>query len=152
MKPTTEIRRPANFFALISLALALAATATPWLMLHSPGLALTVQRGFSLVCHQRPERSFFLFGGAVAVCARCLGIYLGAAIGMLVRIPRQFAWRLLTAAGSINLIDWLAEFAGLHGNWMIARFALGFALGAGAAMLVTTTIDEVKIPTQAKAA
>jgi uncharacterized membrane protein len=35
----------------------------------------------SLVCHQRPERSFHVAGVQYPVCARCTGIYLGAAIG-----------------------------------------------------------------------
>ena len=34
----------------------------------------------SLLCHQRPERSFFLWGSQMPVCARCLGIYAGAAL------------------------------------------------------------------------
>src|SRR5262245_23640591 len=37
----------------------------------------------SLVCHQRPERSFFLWGSQMPVCARCLGIYAGAALAAI---------------------------------------------------------------------
>jgi hypothetical protein len=37
----------------------------------------------SLLCHQRPERSFFLWGSQMPVCARCLGIYAGAALAAL---------------------------------------------------------------------
>ena len=134
---------------LTPLALAWAAIATPWLLAHSPELGLALQRGFALVCHQQPERSFALFGVAVAVCARCLGIYLGAAAGSLLRIPRHVACRLLIAAVALNLVDWAAELSGLHGNWMGVRFALGLTLGATAAMLVIASIDAVKIPTQA---
>jgi len=135
---------------LTPLALAWAAIATPWLLAHSPELGLALQRGFSLVCHQQPERSFILLGGTIAVCARCLGIYLGAGSGLLLRIPRQLARQLLVAAAVLNLVDWAAELAGLHGNWMFERFALGLTLGATAAMLVVASIDVVKVPTQAK--
>ncbi len=34
----------------------------------------------SLICHQRPERSFFLWGAKMPVCARCAGIYIGGAV------------------------------------------------------------------------
>src|SRR5262245_2115960 len=43
------------------------------------GLAFMTYGIGGLVCHQRPERSFHLFGVQMPVCARCLGIYGGAA-------------------------------------------------------------------------
>ena len=139
-------------WALVPVIFVCTAIAAPWLLAHSPEIGFALQRGFALVCHQQAERSFFLFGGSVAVCARCLGIYLGAAAGSLLRVSRRVAWRWLIAAVAINVVDWAAELSGLHGNWMGVRFALGLTLGATAAMLVIASIDAVKIPTQAKAA
>ncbi len=104
------------------------------------------------MCHQQPERSFVLFGGTVAVCARCLGIYLGAAVGLLVRVSRRVAWGWLVAAVAGTLVDWFGELAGMHGNWMFVRFALGVALGTAGAMLVGSDFVGTKIPAQAKAA
>ena len=80
------------------------------------------------------------------MCARCLGIYLGAAAGLLVRLPRQVAKQLFFYAVALNAIDGLAEFAGMHGNWMLLRFSLGFALGTAAAMLVAASIIATEIP------
>ena len=140
-----------KWYAIVPAALAVLAVAVPWFLFHSPVLGLVLQRGFALVCHQQPERSFVLFGGSVAVCARCLGIYLGAALGLIIRVPRELAWRLLLGATAINLVDWIAELGGLHGNWMVARFALGAALGVAAAMLVRASTEEFKIPTQVEA-
>jgi uncharacterized membrane protein len=40
---------------------------------------------FAPLCHQRPERCFFLAGFPLAVCARCTGIYLGAFLGLIAR-------------------------------------------------------------------
>ena len=34
----------------------------------------------SLICHQLPERSFYFGGAQLPVCARCTGLYAGAAI------------------------------------------------------------------------
>lgn len=136
-------------WALPPLALAATACAVPWLLTHSPEIGLALQRGFALVCHQQADRSFVLFGGSVAVCARCVGIYLGAAAGLLLRVPRGVASRCLLTAIALNLVDWAAELAGLHGNWMFARFALGLGLGVASAVLV---LASEKTPTQAKAA
>jgi len=139
-------------WALVPVIFVCTAIAAPWLLAHSPEIGFALQRGFALVCHQQPERSFVLFGGAVAVCARCLGIYLGAAVGLFVRVSRRLVWRCVIASVALNLVDWAAELAALHGNWMFARFALGLTLGATAAMLVIASTDVVKIPTQAKEA
>ena len=141
-------------YAIAPAALGLVAIATPFFLhstpLHStPLLGFVLQRGFALVCHQQPERSFFLFGGSVAVCARCVGIYLGAAVGLLVCVPRRVAMQLLMVTVTVNAIDWCAELAGLHGNWMLARFALGVALGTAAAMVVASALER---PTQANTA
>ena len=129
----------ARWYAAVPAILAGIAVAVPLLLHSTPALAFALERGFSLVCHQQVDRSFFLFGGSVAVCARCLGIYLGAALGLLTRISRSMAWRLFIAAIAVNAIDWLAELAGLHGNWMLMRFALGLALGATGALLVMSS-------------
>ncbi|MDR1988947.1 MAG: DUF2085 domain-containing protein [Acidobacteriaceae bacterium] len=34
----------------------------------------------AVICHQRPERSFFVSGVQMPVCARCAGLYAGAAL------------------------------------------------------------------------
>jgi uncharacterized membrane protein len=116
--------------------LAVAAVAVPVLMARVPEIGFALQWVFALVCHQHADRSFLLFGGTFAVCARCLGIYLGAAAGLLLRVPRAIAWRVVVAALAITGIDWFAELAGVHGNWMFARFVLGMALGTAAAMMI----------------
>ena len=50
--------------------------------------ALTVYQIGSIVCHQRPERSFHLASLPLPVCARCTGIYAGAAIAAVVATIR----------------------------------------------------------------
>lgn len=132
-------RYPMIRYAIAPATLAGIAIATPFLLYSLPTLGFALQRGFALVCHQEAERSFYLFGGSVAVCARCLGIYLGAAVGLLLRVPRRIAMQFLIVAVAVNVSDRLAELVGLHGNWMLPRFALGVALGTAAAMLIASS-------------
>jgi uncharacterized membrane protein len=137
-----------KWYAIVPAMFAVVAIAVPWFMTQIPEIAFALQHGFALVCHQQPERSFYLFGGSVAVCARCLGIYFGATIGLGINTSRKLAMRLLLAAVAVSLVEHLAELTRLHGNWMFVRFGLGLALGASAAMLVIARVDEVKIPTK----
>src|SRR5688572_16536441 len=51
----------------------------------------------SLICHQRPERSFFVDGHQLPVCARCTGLYLSAAVGLTAWI----AWKLARGLKSV---------------------------------------------------
>jgi len=128
---------------LAPLILAIAAVSVPYFWTRGfVVIGFALQRAFALVCHQRPERSFWLFGAPVAVCARCLGIYIGAAFGLLLRTSRRIALRILIAAAAINALDAATELAGLHGNWMVVRFVLGLALGAAGALLITSSMPE----------
>jgi len=145
MQNTSPIRRRLTFhfnpWALGAVALITAAIASPYFLTHGfPVPAFVLNRAFSVVCHQQPERSFFLFGAPIAVCVRCLGIYLGAAIGLLGRASRRIVLRIFIAAAAINALDAAAELAGLHGNWTAARFTLGLVLGMSAALLISSSM------------
>jgi len=130
-----------NAWMLVPVVLVGAAVAAPYCSTHNLlALGFALHGGFGLVCHQRPERSFWIFGIPVAVCARCLGIYLGSAIGLVLRTSRTIAMKLLIVAAAINLLDAMAEFAGLHGNWMLVRFALGLALGAAGGLVISASM------------
>lgn len=65
-----------------ALAWALAILLAPVAVALAPPVAGLVYALGSVVCHQLPERSFHLVGAQLPVCARCTGLYLGAAIGV----------------------------------------------------------------------
>lgn len=71
--------------------------AAPLVATHSDNrlryAAALLYAGGSLICHQRPERSFHLAGAQLPVCARCLGLYVGAAIGAVLWIGVRRGWR-----------------------------------------------------------
>jgi hypothetical protein len=48
----------------------------------------------------------------------------------------------------LNFIDVASEFARVHGNWLGARFALGFILGTAAALLVSLSLADRQARTQ----
>lgn len=60
-------------------------------------------------CHQKPERSLFIKGYQMPVCARCTGVILG----YLISLPCFFMFgfmKILSITGSIvMLIDWLLQ-------------------------------------------
>jgi uncharacterized membrane protein len=61
------------------------------------GLAVAAYSIGHLICHQLPARSFHLWGASLPVCARCTGIYLGAAAASVFGLAR---WRLSSEARS----------------------------------------------------
>ena len=92
-----------------------------------PGGA-AVYAAFGWVCHQEPERSWELTGRPLAVCVRCLGLYLGALAGSVVglRFWRGMALGMLGVVG----VDWLVEAAGYTGSRPWWRFGIGLVVGA----------------------
>ncbi|HKP46971.1 MAG TPA: DUF2085 domain-containing protein [Pyrinomonadaceae bacterium] len=106
-------------------------------------VALPLYHAFSLVCHQIPERSFFIAGHPFAVCARCFGLYAGFTVVALayplVRSlknvdapPRR--WLFLAAAPLA--IDYALGVFSIWNNTHTSRFVTGFLLGAVAVFYV----------------
>jgi uncharacterized membrane protein len=114
---------------ILALVLTLGPLAAPLLAAGHPFAALLIRNFFSRLCHQDPSRSFVVDGSAVAVCVRCLGIYWGAAVGIVVRL-RWARW-LLIAAVVLNLVDVASEAIHWHGSLSLVRFFLGLMLGVG---------------------
>jgi hypothetical protein len=60
----------------------------------------------SLLCHQLPERSYRVWSAQMPVCARCAGIYFGAAIAALVTVRAARGFQpsegRLTAASGVS--------------------------------------------------
>ncbi len=95
------------------------------------------------ICHQRAERSFFIHGRQMAVCARCTGLYAGAAAAVpfvlllgAAALPSRRARWILAVAALPTLITWTFEFAGLAAFSNLSRFIAALPLGFAAAFLV----------------
>lgn len=133
-----------GLFAVIAWAAALAGLLFPLVPAVWTGLGLGpdfipawFRFGYANACHQIPERSFFLFGEPMAVCARCYGVYAGYAAGtaawFLLRKrlrsstpgPALFAACLAPAA-----LDFIMGHLGLFESPNSLRMLTGFAAGA----------------------
>ena len=123
--------------ALCSIALTLMIIGAP-LAMNSGHVfwGLAVYKAFSYVCHQIPERSFFIAGHQFAVCSRCSGIYFGFTAATLcyplVRSLRQTEtparmWLFLAAAPLA--VDFSLGCLGIWQNTHWSRFATGALLG-----------------------
>jgi uncharacterized membrane protein len=110
-----------------------------------PGISLAataVYAAGSRVCHQRPERCFWIHGRPMPVCARCSGLYGGAALGAPLAllaaagIAAARARRLIVLAALPTAITWGIEMAGLAHPSNAVRAVAAVPLGALAAWLV----------------
>lgn len=124
--------------------------------------ALAVYQLGSIVCHQRAERSFHLASFPLPVCARCTGVYAGAAVASVATTLWLHASARRTAAAGhqasratraaafsardariVLLAAALPAFATLLYEWTTGdppsnelRALTGLSLGAGVAWIV----------------
>src|SRR5258705_2465494 len=130
-----------------------------WLIVAAPlavgshdRFALTIYRAFSTLCHQLPERSFFIAGHQFAVCARCTGLYAGFTLLLLlyplirslattVTPPRK--WLLLSAIPLT--IDFSLTLFGIWENTHSSRSFTGLLLGAVADSSAMPGIAELSL-------
>jgi uncharacterized membrane protein len=103
---------------------------------HS-GIAAGIYRAFGSLCHQRPERSFFLDGHKLAVCSRCTGLYAGFLFTILVyplirslRATATPARKWLLLAALPLMIDFSLTFFGIWENTHTSRLMTGLLLGS----------------------
>ncbi len=113
---------------------------------HKP--AALLHYSFSYICHQIPERSFFLLGYSLPVCHRCSGIYLGFFLGSLVEIhfahrsPR--ARRIWVMAACIPMLaDGFLSYSGLWPGTGPGRFFTGFWFGSLISTLLVRGVAEL---------
>ena len=143
-------------FLLTSLGWATALPLTTWVAsrAHAPSLlyaaAAAVYGIGALVCHQLPARSFQLWAVQLPVCARCTGIYVGAAIASLIAMavtprdaPRVTRVAILAAVAPAALTLVYEWWSGqMPAHWI--RAASGVPIGAMVtALVVAATGDQV---------
>src|SRR5262249_3929548 len=110
-------------------------------------LAFILHSAYGRVCHQIPERSLWIQGHPMAVCARCLGIYLGYFAGLVIyplmrkRLeiePPRRRWLLLALLPIA--IDFTGGYLGLFENTIASRIATGFVAGFAGSIYTATDL------------
>jgi len=112
----------------IALGLVLAGVVlAPLLAEWSSVASIPLYAAFSWICHQRPQRTWTLGGFPLAVCVRCLGLYVGGLSGAVA--GWSFHRRLFLGSMVAFGVEWLVEAAGWVGPPALLRFASGVATG-----------------------
>lgn len=97
--------------------------------------AIMLRYFYSFICHQNPDRSFHFMGHALAVCARCTGIYFGMLLGGLsfpvtgTWLHKNRAWiKWGCLAIAANLIEYAMSVLGIMES-LFLRAGTGLILG-----------------------
>src|SRR6267143_1144615 len=116
------------------------------------GFALAIYGAFSHLCHQIPERSFFIAGHQFAVCARCTGLYAGFTVATLcypllrsLRRTDTPERRWLFIAAAPLAVDFSLGFFGLWENTHLSRLLTGALLGSVAVFYVMPGLVDLRL-------
>lgn len=114
--------------------------------------AENIYHSFRFLCHQLPERSFFISGHKLAVCSRCTGLYFGATLTLLLypllksfRVSHAPHRKWLIAAAIPLAIDFMLTFLGIWENTHTTRFVTGFILGSVVVFYVMPGVIELSV-------
>ena len=138
--------------ALLSMAATLfvaGMVAAPWLASRS-GWGVALHVAYRPMCHQMPERCFDLGAGPLAVCARCIGLYVGGLVGlwwpvMTGRVPR-LGLRALLLAAAPSVVDFAFGAAGLPSLTNLPRALVALPLGLVLGLLLAQGLAEILRP------
>lgn len=112
---------------------------SPWGSIYSCGDSL---------CHQKPERSFFINENQMPFCARCTAIWLGIAIGLglmtfyKIDLNEKFIFLILFGLIPIGF-DGIGQLLGFWESNNFIRVATGLPIGIICGIAIGMIIDEL---------
>ena len=90
---------------------------------------------FEPCCHQMPERSFFIKGYQMPVCARCVGVFISSIIAIFIFFKKKISFISSFLMSAVMVIDWLLQFFKIKQSTNIRRLITGLIGGFGWTML-----------------
>jgi len=151
----SSTKRPLAIW-LISITVVLSITSliviAPLAAQSHPELATNIYRAFAVLCHQLPERSYFIAGHKLAVCSRCTGLYAGFVFTMLlyplIRPIKTTIWpprEWLILAAVPMAIDFSLTFLDIWENTHTSRLLTGILLGSMSVFYVMPGLAELSL-------
>ncbi len=95
-----------------------------------------MELGAASGCHQRPDRSFFIGGYQLPVCARCTGVLIGHTAALILSV----CGKVPSALASLGMLltmgaDWFIQYVGLRESVNPRRLITGILGGMGVMFL-----------------
>ena len=106
----------------------------------------------SFICHQIPDRSFFLGTNQLPLCSRCTGIYGALFTGFILQMlfgviikDRRLTWYLASLVLLLPMgIDVLLIYMGMHTGNNVVRCLTGLLSGLGISVLLYQPVKNIQ--------
>jgi uncharacterized membrane protein len=149
MRREASARAAVGYATVAALVVLLGVVLAPFLESWSGVRPSALRLVYAPLCHQIAERSLFVFGAPLAVCARCTGLYLGAMLGLALAkrlgVGRAAAVRRAWLGALVlpTLVDGALALLGLSPLADVPRFLLAIPAGGAAGMLLAVGIHDL---------
>ncbi len=102
----------------------------------------------SAACHQQPDRSFWLLGYPMALCSRCLGVYLGFFVYLSKRLSNldedKIKISIIIFLLIISSLDIFLNFLLNINTGIIIRFIIGNCIGICIAYTLEILLQQIE--------
>jgi uncharacterized membrane protein len=101
------------------------------------------------LCHQKPERSFFINGNQMSFCSRCTAIWIGITFGLgimlffQVSLDNRFIYLILLSLIPIGM-DGTGQLLGFWESTNIIRVITGLIIGIPVGIALGIIVDEIR--------
>lgn len=101
--------------------------------------------GKKLGCHQRSDRSFFVKGYQLPICARCTGVLMGYVLALpIILFLKSSIWIYISIPFCVIMFsDWYIQFLRIKESTNLRRFITGILGGIGIILIFALIIIKI---------